>query len=82
MYILSNHAKERILERGIQEKWIEDALSAPQLTDIDSRDSSIHIVWKKISEFGNRVLRVCYNPNTDPIIIVTVFFDRSMRGKL
>ena len=82
MYVLSNHAQNRILERGIQEKWIEETLSAPQKTGIDSRDSSINIVWKKIPEYGNRVLKVCYNPSTNPVVVITAYFDRSMRGKL
>ena len=82
MYVLSNHAQNRILERGIQEEWIENALSTPQATGIDPRDSSIRIVWKEIPEYGNRILKVCYNPSTNPVVIVTAFFDRSMRGKL
>jgi hypothetical protein len=35
-----------------------------------------------IDEFGARVLRVVVNPSAVPLRIVTVYFDRRMKGKL
>ncbi|EAZ93103.1 DUF4258 domain-containing protein [Crocosphaera chwakensis] len=37
---------------------------------------------RSIPEFGNRVLRVVYKPTENPIKVITVHFDRSMKGKL
>ncbi len=53
----------------------------PDFSDMDSRTNTIR-VWKRISEFGNRALRVVYNPNIEPITIVIVFFDRRYKGEV
>ena len=82
LYVLSNHAQQRILQRGIREEWIKETLEFPQKTGVDRSDASVHVAWKVISESEGRVLKVCYNPNLDPILVVTAYFDRSMRGKL
>lgn len=37
---------------------------------------------KRIPEFGDRVLRVIYNATTEPTVIVTAYFARTMKGKL
>ena len=37
---------------------------------------------KLIPAFGDRVLRVIYNATKEPPLIVTVYFDRTMKGKL
>jgi hypothetical protein len=39
-------------------------------------------VWGVIEEFDRRVLRVVVNQNAVPVRIVTVYFDRTMKGKL
>jgi hypothetical protein len=36
-------------------------------------------VWKRIPEYENRALRVVYNPETEPISVITVFFDRNFK---
>jgi len=82
LYILSKHAKERLKERKLKEEWIKRALNNPQKVGVDPHDPSVHIVWKEITEMDNRVLKVCYNPNKQPIVIVTLHFDRKMKGKL
>ena len=38
--------------------------------------------FRCIPEFGNRVLRVVVNKAAEPIRIVSVFFDRRMKGRL
>ncbi|SPD76312.1 conserved hypothetical protein [uncultured Desulfobacterium sp.] len=35
-----------------------------------------------ISECENRVLRVIINPHTNPVRVITLFFDRKIRGKI
>ena len=36
----------------------------------------------EISEFDHRVLRVIVNNSVEPMSIITVYFDRTMRDKL
>jgi len=81
-FVLSKHAADELNKAGrsqIQREWIARTLMTPDFSDIDSRTNTIR-VWKRIPEFGNRALRVVYNPNTQPIIVVTVFFDRRYKG--
>ncbi len=45
-------------------------------------DDSLEHRLGKIVEYGNRVLRVVYNKDTEPIKLITVYFDRKMKGKI
>lgn len=38
--------------------------------------------FRKIPEFGGRVLRVAVNTTVEPNRVISVFFDRQMKGKL
>ena len=81
-FVLSKHAADELNKAGrsqIQQEWIKRALTTPDYSDRDNRTNTIR-VWKRIPEFGNRALRVVYNPNTQPITVVTVFFDRRYKG--
>jgi Domain of unknown function (DUF4258) len=80
-YVLSQHAERELSKPGrsqIQREWIERALSNPDYSDSDSRANTLR-VWKRIPEYGNRALRVVYNAEKHPLVIVTVFFDRSFK---
>jgi len=75
-YNLSKHARNIMIEREIQLSWINSAIQDPdQKILIEKKE--IHYI-KKISEFGNRYLRVVVNPTVNPMNIVTVFFDRRL----
>lgn len=82
VFVLSNHAQERAVQRGIREQWIEETILNPQQTEIDPVNSKALRAWRKIPERNNSILRVVYNPETTPFVVITVFFDRSMKGKL
>jgi hypothetical protein len=45
-------------------------------------DPELELRFARITERENRVLRVVVNPSVDPIDVISVFFDRNMRGKL
>jgi hypothetical protein len=71
-----------MLERKIEPHWIEMALSEPDRLEQDSVDPTARHALKRIAEMNNRVLRVVYNATTSPIRIISVYFDRGMKGKL
>ena len=80
-FILSQHAADELNKAGrsqIKQEWIHRTLTNPDYYDTDNRTNTIR-AWKRIPEFGNRALRVVYNPNTEPITVVTVFFDRGYK---
>lgn len=71
-FVLSQHTADELNKAGrsqIQQEWIHRTLTTPDYTDRDDRTNTIR-------EFGNRALRVVYHPDTEPITVVTVFFDR------
>jgi hypothetical protein len=81
-YVLSKHAANVVVERAIDLAWLEAALSAPGRTEPDRADDQLTHALKRIDAAEGRVLRVVYNHVQTPIKIVTMYFDRSMRGQL
>ena len=81
-YELSAHAITVMTERGILEAWVSRVLSSPERTEPDATDPLLHHALGRITERDDRVLRVVYNEIVHPWRIVTVYFDRAMRGKL
>jgi hypothetical protein len=43
---------------------------------------TVERLYRKIPEFGGRVLRVAVNTTVEPNRVVSVFFNRQMKGKL
>lgn len=81
-YTLTGHARRVVEERGIQRDWIERTLENPTLREVDPNDPDLERLYGVIDEFGGRVLRVVVNLSVEPLIVVSVFFDRRKRGKL
>ena len=74
-YKFSKHALERIKERNIKEKWIFETLNNPdEIVEISDYE---HRYYKVIKDFGDRVLKVVLNPESN--IIITVYFDRGKK---
>jgi len=73
----SIHFQDMLKERGIQRKWADLAVEAPDRTE-DHEDGTKHYI-KQISEFENRWLRVVVNVVSIPEKRVTAFFDRRLR---
>ena len=81
-YELTQHARKVLEERGIQVEWMERTLSAPECVLPDLDDPEVERLFRRIPEFGGRVLRVAVNTAVAPNRVVSVFFDRTMKGKL
>jgi hypothetical protein len=81
-YDLTKHAQKALEERGIQIEWLERTLSAPECVLPDSSESTVERYFRCIPEFGVRILRVAVNTSVEPNRVVSVFFDRAMKGKL
>ena len=79
---LTQHARRAVTEREIAIEWIERTLEGPELTVADPIDTTIERRFRRIPEFGDRVLRVAVNTTVEPNRVVSVFFDRKMKGKL
>ena len=81
-YELTKHAIESMKEREIAVEWMERTLETPELIIPDPDDVTVDRYFCRIAEFGNRVLRVAVNREVEPVRVVSVFFDRNMKGQL
>jgi len=81
-YTLTRHARDALAKRKITTEWLERTLAGPQRIEPDAADPALEHRLAVIPEHGNRVLRVIVNRSDDPMRVVTVFFDRKMKGKL
>jgi len=79
---LTKHAQKVLDEREIRVEWLERTLFGPELVLPDPDDATVERRFRRIPEFGGRVLRVAVNKAVEPIRVVSVFFDRQMKGKL
>lgn len=82
MYELTKHAQKVLEEREILIEWLERTIFEPELTLRDPDDVLLERCFKCIPEFEHRVLRVVINRTVNPYRIVSVFFDRNMKGRL
>lgn len=81
-YELTEHAHERINERGISNEWLERTLFNPMRVSPHETDPELQYALAVIPSDGNRVLRVVYKTTETPIKVITAYFDRSLKGKL
>ena len=81
-YELTQHARDVLQERQIAVAWMERALGQPALSLPSQSDPAVESRFVRIPEYGNRVLRVVVNKQAVPERVVSVYFDRSMKGTL
>ena len=70
------------MERTIPVEWVERLISAPELRIDDPHDPDVERFFGQVPEMDYRVLRVVVNTRAAPWRVVSVFFDRRMRGRL
>ena len=78
-FVLTDHARKRILKRKISLEWIKDSLEYPARIESDRDDGNLVHVLRPIAERGFRVLRVIYNETVDPLVVVTAYFDSEVK---
>ncbi|MBE9158181.1 DUF4258 domain-containing protein [Nodosilinea sp. LEGE 06152] len=81
-YSLSRHAELRLAERKIEWAWVTLTLAEPALTEPHPGDPTCQCAYRAIPEADGRILKVVYNRATNPWHIVTIHFDRRIRGRL
>jgi hypothetical protein len=77
-YILSDHGRKRMIKRKIRTEWIEITLTHPARIENDEVDPTLAHALRPIPEKGFRVLRVIYDETTDPVTVVTTYFDNEV----
>jgi len=75
-YYFTRHALRRLMKRReIALEWIKATIENPDVAE-EVSDEELRL-WKQISDFGNRFLKVVINPQRRTI--VTVHFDRRFK---
>ena len=78
---LTLHAAEMLAARGIEDAVLEDALDNPDVVHQDRGDESLENWYKVLQDHEGRVLKAVVRKDGDTLVVVTAYFDRSMRGK-
>ena len=78
----TKHALHAMKERAIPMEWVEWVIAKPALREPDPTDPEVERFFRRIPEQGERVLRVAINTRVAPWRVVSVFFDRNVKGKL
>lgn len=82
-YRLTEHARESLRKRpSIRVEWVERVLQQPERVEPDGVDPELEHRLGRIQESEGRVLRVIVKKGTNPLRIITVYFDRKMRRQL
>ena len=81
-YELSAHAAAVMAERDIDLAWVEQVITHPERLESAKSNPGLTSAVGRIAERDGRVLRVVYNANVEPPRVVTVYFDRGLKGKL
>lgn len=76
------HALIVMAEREILPEWVEATVSEPMLRTSDPYDDAVERFYRTIPGRNQRVLRVAVNTQVAPWRVVSVFFDRRMRGRI
>jgi hypothetical protein len=74
----TQHFEDMLLGRQIDMSWVERAIPEPESME-EPEDGTRHYL-RRITERGERWLRVIVNMSAQPARAVTVFFDRRLRG--
>jgi hypothetical protein len=82
-YELTDHARESLRKRpSIRIEWVERVLHRPKRVEPDRVDRDLEHRLGRIQEYEGRVLRVIVKKDSDPLQIITFYFDRKMRRQL
>ncbi len=75
-YKFSKHALTMLhIRKEIKKEWIWKTIEQPHM-EIRVSENELHL-FKKIEEFGGKVLKVVVNPKNR--LIITAFFDRRIK---
>lgn len=61
--------------------WIERALFQPDWKEPDPVKPGVMHAFLRIAERNQRVMGGVYNPSVHPLRVITVYFDRRLRGR-
>ncbi|HVS82644.1 MAG TPA: DUF4258 domain-containing protein [Pyrinomonadaceae bacterium] len=79
--IYTQHALQRMSKRQLQAEWVENVAATPARIEPDDYDDSLEHRLAVVPELANRVLRVIVSKE-EPRRVISVYVDRTMKGKI
>ena len=76
----TQHARDMLIERSIDEAWVRSAIDAPMKQWKD--DNGNRHYARSIQDRNNRILHVVVNETRQSQRVITVFFDRKLTREL
>ena len=77
---LTAHLRDALEERELPLEWVWRAIEQPDWVDPDPIANRQRL-YRRIPEFGDRILRVIIEDDVEERVVVTVFFDRRAKRK-
>lgn len=77
----TEHAKLRMIERGIRVEWVEQTVDRPEFVRASVSRPARKSAFRRIEELGNRWLRVVFDAETDEIVVVSAYMDHKAERK-
>lgn len=74
-FTVTEHARKRCAQRGIDLQMITEAIQNPRETFPDLVDPDATHLRYDVPQRGFRTLRVVVNDSVDPLRIITAFFE-------
>jgi len=82
-YQLTEHARESLRKRpSIRVEWVERVLLQPDRVEPDRTDPGLEHRIGRITDSEGRALRVIVKKASNPVRVITCYFDRKMRRQL
>lgn len=82
-YQLTEHARESLHKRpSIRLEWVERILIQPDRVEPDRTDPALEHRIGRIHEAEGRALRVIVKKVSNPVKVITCYFDRKLRRQL
>ena len=74
--VYTAHALFKMKERHIERDGVERTIRDPEASEVDPNQLTGWRFYRRIPEYGNRVLRVVFIGESTAARVVTVLFDR------
>ncbi len=80
-FTYTSHALEMLIDPTIEREWIERTVLSPDSVEPDAKHRDRIRAFGALPERDGRVLRVVYVAGVNEARIITLFLDRSRRGR-
>jgi hypothetical protein len=77
----TEHAKLRMIERGIRIEWVERTVERPEFVRPSMSRPARKSAFRRIEELGNRWLHVTFDAEMGGIVVVSAYVDHKAERK-